>query len=598
MYSKFKLIFLFILIPSSLLAGEREFANTNSWLKLLHYQKTFSGYKSKASRAEFFFSSDGQTNPEEELTETLKVFRKDHLSGMHPACRFPARFKLLKKHYDGLKAPKSCPNFDKWLKGIDAGDLHLVFSSAYPSNPASLFGHTFLRFDRKSHNITAQSKKLLGYSMAFQAQIDQSDNSFLYTFKGITGGYQSYLEIKPHYMDVGIYNNSESRDLWEYPIPLSEDEKNTLLLHIWEIITGTTFPYFFLDENCSTLVLELLEAAKPEWDFASKNDLFVVPQVTLKNIVTTTKDTRGSFRPAIKRIIWKRFKSLSSNEISNVLEAREDEAKISLLNSVGELDLLIDLWKLDNYKMTTTMSDESKRKMNATLLRRSKLEGSSKEYSLVKENAQRAPHLGHEFKSISLLWNEHFKIKLAYGFHGFDDPIQGYDEKSYIDFLNSELQYRNEEVQLSNFKLIEILSLQNFSWSYPHISWNIKIWSDQETSSEKITRRINTTGGVGLSKIAESWQMYFLANLKISNYTKSGHDFFGPLIRIGLKKSLSDHFQFVTTVEAQKMASIESLNVSSKLSYLIKQNARIIIGGDYESVSRRTEALAELQFYY
>lgn len=592
------LILLIVFISSSLYAKEGEFSQSNAWLKLLHYQKTFSGYKSKASRAEFFFSKNGQSNPKEELAATLVSFRSDHTKGMHPACRFPARFKLLQRNFSGLKGAKSCPNLETWLKGIDAGDLFLVFSSAYPSNPASLFGHTFLRFDRKSHSITKETKKLLGYSLAFQAQIDQSDNSFLYTFKGITGGYQSYLEIKPHYMDVGIYNNSESRDLWEYPIPLSEEEKETLLLHTWEIITGTTFPYFFLDENCSTLVLEILEAAKPEWDFRSKSDMFVVPQVTLKDIVRTTGDKRGSFRPAIKRIIWKRFESLNEKEIEHVLEAREDEGKIADLNSVAELDLLIDLWKLDNYKQTTTMSDESKRKMNATLLRRSELEGISKSYSLSKENAHRAPHQGHDFKSISLLWEENFKLKLAYGFHGFDDPVQGYDEKSYIDFLNFEFQYHEKKVQLSNIKLIEILSLQNFAWSYPHLSWNIKIWSDQETKAEKISRRINTTGGVGISKIGKSWQVYFLANLKISNYTKSGHNFLGPLFRIGFKQQLGNKFLFITEIEAEKMASTEMATLEMKLSYLIKQNTRFLVGGEYNSFSNKTEALAELQFYF
>ncbi|MFT6070209.1 MAG: hypothetical protein ACJAT2_001938 [Bacteriovoracaceae bacterium] len=594
-----KLILLLILLPSSLFSKEREFHLSDAWLKLLHYQKTFSGFKSKASRAEFFFSPSGQSDPKEELAQTLKAFRgEESIEGGHPACRFPARFKLLNKHFLDLKKPSSCLHLDKWLKGIDAGDLYLVFSSAYPSNPASLFGHTFLRFDRKSHNITSQSKKLLGYSMAFQAQIDQSDNSFLYTFKGITGGYQSYLEIKPHYMDVGIYNNSESRDLWEYPVPLNQDEKETFLLHVWEIITGTTFPYFFLDENCSTLVLELLEAAKPEWSFKSKNDLFVVPQVTLKDIVKTTGNYEARFRPAIKRIIWKRFESLNKDEVKNVLEAREDLDKIGKLNSINELDLLIDLWKLDNYKKTTTMSEESKSKMNATLLRRSQLNGTSKEYSLVKENALRAPHLGHEFKSFSLLWNKNLKANLSYGFHGFDDPVQGYDEKSYIDFLDIEIQYREKKVQISDFKLIEIVSLQNFTFSYPHLSWNIKIWSDQEEESEKITRRINSTGGVGLSKIAESWQMYLFINLKFSNYTKSGHNLLGPLLRLGLKKSLSKKIEILTIMEASKMPSIESFMGSASLSYLIKKDTRILIGGEYDSVAKKLEALSKLQFYF
>lgn len=592
-----KLITLLILFSSPLYAKEEKLSNSPAWLKLLHYQKTFSGYKSKASRAQFFFSKDGQTNPESEFRESLKAFREAHKT-KPAACAFPARFKFLKKHFPDLISPKECPELKTWLKGIDAGDLYIVFSSAYPSNPASLFGHTFLRFDRISHNISKATKKLLGYSLAFQAQTNSDDNSFIYTFKGITGGYQSFLEIKPHYIDVGVYNNSESRDLWEYKIELTADEKEMLLLHTWEIITTTTFPYFFFDENCSTLVLELLEAAKPEWDFKSKNDLFVVPQVTLQEIVEKTSSPSPDFRPAIKRIIAKRFSELTSKQVSKVLKAKENLAFISEIDSIDELDLLIDLWKLDNYKNIISIEKDSKERMNATLLRRSQLKGLSKEYLLIKENALRAPHKAHKFKRLALKWQDGLRLNLRYGFHNFEDPSQGYDEKSYIDFINLETLYKKKKASLSSFKLIEILSLQDFTWSYPQFSWNIRVHSETKNQGDDLPKDLFTTGGVGLSSIGATYQLYFLGNLLINNSFQDSKHFIGPLFRIGLKKSLSEKFMALLTLEAKKLGSHESLKAESRLYYNFSRNLRFNLGAQYQSLSSEVLGLGETQFYF
>ena len=118
-----------------------------------------------------------------------------------------------------------CTELESWKAGIDAGNLYIVYSSAYPNNPASLFGHTFLRFDKRGGEAKSPSQKLLGYSLAFQAAVNPNDSALTYTYKGLMGEYPGYLELNPYYINVGIYNNFESRDLWEYQIPLSKEEK-------------------------------------------------------------------------------------------------------------------------------------------------------------------------------------------------------------------------------------------------------------------------------------------------------------------------------------------------------------------------------------
>ena len=129
---------------------------------------------------------------------------------------------------------------------MHAGNVFLVYSSVYPNNPASMFGHTFFRVDRNTKGSGQSEKAILGYSLAFQARTSNEDNPFIYTIKGLFGGYPAFLDIKPHYIDLGVYNNLESRDLWEYPLAFSEIEKELFLRLMWEMSLTTSFDYYFL----------------------------------------------------------------------------------------------------------------------------------------------------------------------------------------------------------------------------------------------------------------------------------------------------------------------------------------------------------------
>ncbi len=65
-------------------------------------------------------------------------------------CGFPARTRVFLNW--GFLRPsdlKSCPDMDLLLKGVEGKGIVYVYSSAYPGNPASMFGHTFVRIDRK-----------------------------------------------------------------------------------------------------------------------------------------------------------------------------------------------------------------------------------------------------------------------------------------------------------------------------------------------------------------------------------------------------------------------------------------------------------------
>lgn len=63
----------------------------------------------------------------------------------------------------------------------------MIFPAAYLNSPSSMFGHTLLRIDQA--DVQSDKTSLLSYAINFGAYIEGSDNSILYAWKGLMGGY-------------------------------------------------------------------------------------------------------------------------------------------------------------------------------------------------------------------------------------------------------------------------------------------------------------------------------------------------------------------------------------------------------------------------
>lgn len=121
-----------------------ELQYSREWVRLLHYQKNFwGGYRSSADGEKFFLDPEGKTNPGAELLTSIKLFKKKYSGkdpNLNPQCRFPLRFRFVKKHFlKGVRAVP-CPDLDSWVKKISPMGVGLVFSDSYPYNPGSVFG--------------------------------------------------------------------------------------------------------------------------------------------------------------------------------------------------------------------------------------------------------------------------------------------------------------------------------------------------------------------------------------------------------------------------------------------------------------------------
>ena len=473
-------------------ARAQRLASAEQWIRLVHYRKTlFGNWESEADGGPFFNAAEGKTDPEAELAATVRGFfgaaPKDPKLD-HPLCRFPARFSWLDEqlHFDAARLPKpNCAGYKEFLGLVKPQGLTLVFSSYYLNNPASAFGHTFLRIDQSS---TAEdgSRELLDYGIDYSANVD-TGNAVLYAIKGLLGLFPGTFHRMPFYYKVREYSDYESRDLWEYDLALSKPEVDRVVDHIWEL-GATYFAYYYLTENCSYHVLAALEVASPRLHLLQGLRKPVIPADTVKALFKNPGLVRRiKYRPSNRTQFRQRMSALTSEEEDAVALLMRDPAAplpagMGVTEQVKVLDTAVDLIDVelarDTVKSRTERDQSGAERQQALLERRASydVQTDEPEYPAPKD---RMPHLGHGSQRLGLGsgYDQQRGYFHSLGFrlalHDLGDSGAGFPDGSEIEFLPLRLRYYIESPKLSleELSLIRVKSLTpigrfSHSWSW------------------------------------------------------------------------------------------------------------------------------------
>ncbi|WP_198295384.1 DUF4105 domain-containing protein [Bacteriovorax sp. DB6_IX] len=543
-----------------------------AWLRLLYYEKSGDTYENKASHDFFFVSKEGRRNPHAEIEASLEAIEKELLVGKLKKpfqCAFPARFDYLKKRFKLLnKEEIHCPEFDEWKNEINAQEVFLVYASSYVSNPASMFGHSFLRLSQGGRE---RSDALLDYSVGFMAITDPRDSSLMYSIKGITGQYLGFFDIKPFYMQVGLYQNAEDRDLWEYRLPLDKFETEYLIKHMWEVSRNTGFPYYFFDENCSYYILRMIEAIKPNWHITThKKYLFAHPIETLKWMDQSQGVSDVKQFQSINKVLRKRISRMSSKERSDFRKAKTDLATLSKVQSVEVLDALIDFWKHENYDKNTQLSKTEAQLMNKTFALRAQLDQKSSFELKSNEIKDQDPSQFHDpnkltIQALSRKGRLASSLDIHLGYHGRADNPLGHDDYSYIDYLGLKLSF-DKQVQIDRIRLVEINSHAPFVRELPKFSWKIKALYDGERVILK-HRNFLFEPGLGLTFFMGRQFVYGFLSLENRIHQEGSHLI--PKLNFGMKNIFSS-LVLVNDYELRRRHSNLLHSFKSSLFYYLK----------------------------
>lgn len=538
-------------------ASTEKWADNVQWLRLLQYDKnTFGGYTSPAENPAFFLHAEGKTNPALELQATIsalldpekKIKSKDGQFNESAACVFPAR-KLWVERISGQKLPSpSCERYERFLEILQPQSLTYVFSSYYLNNPASAFGHTFLRINKSASARDGERYELSDYGVGYAA-VKVSDNPFIYSFLGVSGLMPGTFDINPYYYKVREYNDFESRDLWEYDLNFTPEEVQLIVANIWELISAE-FNYHYFKENCSYRILALLEAARPSLQLTKDLKSQVMPADTVGTLYEQ-KDLvkKIHYRPSIRATFETRYKNLGTTEQERIRQFARTESLPQLVEGLETQQKRDTLDAAMDY-LDFRYPKEILRKQGAylfkkdILLARAELGGASEPLK-VSAPWNEAPHDAQGSRRLGLgyrEWNSDrfYLLDAKLSLHDLLDPKKGYPPTAEITMgaFSFSFNPESDEVALDKATVYEVISLAPVDAFNQGFSWRLKVSVERgyENGCTSLCRWTELSGGSGITKTY--WNDLDLS-LWLRATGRTSTDFIGDTWKIGAGPAVS-----------------------------------------------------------
>ncbi|MGA0375561.1 MAG: DUF4105 domain-containing protein [bacterium] len=509
------------LAPQTLLqsATTKKIAQHSYWLRLLHYRSTTPTSKSEIVSQDFFLDPNGAQNPQAELNATLRAFYEPvgENPDQHAQCRFIARFHWLQQQLDFSPAPPliECPRFQRWAGLSKLDSLSVVFVSAYLDNPASFFGHLLVKINLKEGLF---AHPLLSPTLNFGASPDPADNALVYAVKGIFGGYSGRFSDERFYNFQHIYGENELRDLWEYPLKLTEAQQRRVLFHTWELLQDIHFEYYFFLENCAYRMAELVAMAwEEEINLYSPSEFWAIPvDVFFRLQRLQTPDGQSVLGNPIlvpsrqRRLQWKTI-DLNESQQDWVIRIQRQPEQLNKLEQSGlspeaqaqVLDALTDL--LQYQKAREEMLSESLQNLRQqVLLRRSELPILVKKpQPLTPDPLKGHPPLRTQFGGFQRNDTaQGIEVGIRAAYHDLLDPVHGHLPYAELQALDLKIRFDEARWWIHQLKFFEI---QNLSVSPTRldtvsgVSWRTSGEWQEEALDESQHKVMRLVGGIGQS---------------------------------------------------------------------------------------------------
>jgi len=535
-------------------AHEKRLAERSMWWRLLHYRSGVFGVASEVDAGHFFNSPDGKTEPEAELDATLRGFFSPGPSDdriQHPFCRFPARLAWLNAElrFDFRVLPRQpCARFEEFRQRVDPESISLIFSSYFLNNPASAFGHTLLRLNKKRAPGGEERQALLDHGINFGANVD-TGNAVLYALKGLAGMFAGEFTNVPYYFKVREYNDFESRDLWEFELTLSPREVDMAVAHIWEL-GSALFAYYYLSENCSYQMLGILEVASPRIDLMAKLGWPVLPIDTLRAVAENPGLIRAvTYRPSTRVQFRRRLSALDGAEAELVFRLGEDPdlplpASASAERQMAMLDTALDLIAFRHGKELLEPKSAPSARAQRLQSRRARL-GLISPTLVIPTPELENPLRGHERARLDLgegystRSGFYHALDLRLALHDWSDPSAGYPETLSISFLPIRLRHyiERQRLELEQASLIAITSLVPMDVFDQSISWHAHLGAARihdDGCDECFAGLVEAGGGIAGGLFNDGVLAYLDFNTALAGLGPIEGGLFGWPLRLGV----------------------------------------------------------------
>ncbi len=149
-----------------------------------------------------------------------------------------------------------CPLFDAWAEPEDLERFDILLAEPSSVHPESVFGHALMQPMRKKPRPPSKQEVF-----EIAAVVDGNDGLPAFIIKGTTGGYLSTFgrttmgHLRQRYLEL------DQRTMRRFQLHLTPEERVQVLERMWELERRGYLPYYFISDNCASLLLFLLGPA-------------------------------------------------------------------------------------------------------------------------------------------------------------------------------------------------------------------------------------------------------------------------------------------------------------------------------------------------
>ncbi len=162
-------------------------------------------------------------------------------------CKFPARTLWLQQQ---LQLPSvsftQCTDFIEYLDNAPVDQIKLVYVAENITQPSSMMGHVLLQLSGLN-----KKNKYVDHAVSFYTDVS-GFNAPKFMFQATVTGKKGYFSLSPLNEKLERYHHQEQRNIWTYELALTEEQKQRIQYHVWELKTAP-LTYYFKGYNCATL---------------------------------------------------------------------------------------------------------------------------------------------------------------------------------------------------------------------------------------------------------------------------------------------------------------------------------------------------------
>ena len=599
-------VFIFTLFLSFSCYAVENVAFSPQWLALGHYRPTWlGGYYGSIDSDTFYLAADGRENPQSELKATINLFEEQ--KDLETICLFPARYLFLKRNGLVVADFPKCSEYEKLVDDLRPDGVTLLFTDAYMNNPSSLFGHTLIRIDT-----ARKGTQLLAHGLNYGAFTGPNPGP-LYALWGLTGGYYGGFTLKPYYDIINTYNNIENRDIWELSLDFTPEEKELFVAHVWEL-GHTQTRYFFFTQNCSYMLMELLDAVRPDLHLADDFLVQTIPLDTFKAVYRKPNFVKKvHYRPSRQHKLMYQYQQMNEAQKDAFVSAlNQQNYSFQGLSMSEQADVSEAVYRYVQYQnVAKELSlEEYRRRSFKLLMARSQITSSGTFEELTSANS---PLDSHEPKRVvvgaGVRNGEGFQqVSFRPAYHSLTDNTYGFLRGAEINFLNLTARHydSSDNYVLQDFDVLGIKSLSPINNMFQPLSYNIQFGINREINPD--SGKDNYVGNlvVGAGGTIEPVSQVFVY-IMLNNYGSYGGALprnqyvgLGPVVGvyadIGNFRLLTQAEQVFATSDCGK-----KVKYSLEAAYALSTNVALSFDYNYQQnhgAFDDEEAMFGMRFYF